>query len=205
GKAIAGCYGERAVVWSRRTGVDATDPHSLAAAAHALFAAHGAPWALVHTVGDFAEQPLLATSAASFSQLLRSNLDSTFHALQAVVPAMVQAGRGRVVLFAAAGVERGRAMSRAPVYFASKAAVVQLGRSLAAEVAKAGVLVNVVAPGLIRHADSHQDSQQRLLPRVRVGRIGTVRDVTGLVQWLLEPANDYVTGELFTVDGGLQL
>jgi NAD(P)-dependent dehydrogenase (short-subunit alcohol dehydrogenase family) len=205
GAAIAADHGARAVVWSRRTGVDASDPVALRAATAAFVAANGAPWALVHAVGDYAEHPLLTTPPDVLQHLLHSNLLTTFHVLQAVVPQLVRAGRGRVVLFAAAGVEQGRAMSRAPVYFALKAAVVQLARALAAEVASAGVTVNTISPGLILHAHSHQESQQRMLGKVPTGRLGGVEDVVGLVRWLLSPASGYVTGENFTVDGGLQL
>src|SRR5262249_32005870 len=142
---------------------------------------------------------------AQFELLLRSNLASAFHVVQAVVPAMVALRRGRVVLFAAAGGERGRALSRGGVYFAIKAAVAPLARALAAEVAAAGGTVHVVSPGLIEHGSSHRDSQRRLLGRVPVGRLGTVDDVVGLVRWLLAAESAYVTGENFTVDGGLQL
>jgi 3-oxoacyl-[acyl-carrier protein] reductase len=205
GAAIAAAYGERATVWTRRTGVDATDPQSLQTAFAAYRAAHGAPTALLHTVGDFVEQPLLSTDPTTYRHLFASNVDSVFHTIQTVVPAMVAAGRpGRVVLFAAAGVDKDRGMLRAPVYFAAKAAVVQLARSLAAEVAPHRITVNVVAPGLIHHPHSHQHSQARMLGRVPAGRLGSVDDVLGAVRYLLSPAADYVTGQVLTVDGGLQ-
>jgi 3-oxoacyl-[acyl-carrier protein] reductase len=204
GAAIAAAYPDLATVWTRTRGVDATDPQSLRTAFAAFQRQHGAPFALCHTIGDFAEQPLLGTDVATWRHLCASNVDSVFHTVQAVVPAMVQAGRGRVVLFAAAGVDRDRAMLRAPVYFAAKAAVVQLARSLAGEVAKAGLTVNVIAPGLIHHPHSHQQSQARMLPRVPAGRLGTPADIVGLVRYLLSDAAGYVTGQVLTVDGGLQ-
>src|SRR5262245_561829 len=156
GQAVAALLGRDALVWSRRTGVDARSPAAVAAAARSLLAEHGAPWGLVHTVGDFAEASLLGTPPATFAQLVDSNVASVVHVVQAIVPAMVAARRGRVVLFAAAGAGRPRAMARAPVYFAMKAAVVQLGRALAAEVAPHGITVNVVSPGRIDHPDSHR-------------------------------------------------
>jgi len=205
GAAIATAYGDRATVWTRRTGVDATDPAALRAAFATLLAAHGAPFALVHCVGDFAEQPLLGTDEATYRAMFASNVDSVFHTVQAVVPAMVQAAQGgRVILFAAAGVDRARAMTRAPVYFAAKAAVVQLARSLAAEIAPHRITVNVIAPGLIEHPHSHQESQRRMQPRVPLGRLGGVEDIVGTVRYLLSPAGDYVTGQVLTIDGGLQ-
>jgi 3-oxoacyl-[acyl-carrier protein] reductase len=62
----------------------------------------------------------------------------------------------------------------------------------------------VIAPGLIHHPHSHQESQQRMLSRVPMARLGAVADILGAVRYLLSPAADYVTGQVLTVDGGLQ-
>lgn len=205
GKGVADALGERAVVWSRSRGVDAADAASVAAASAELLRSRGAPWGLVHTVGDFFEAPLLSTGADRFDELLRSNLTTVLRVVEAIVPAMVAAGRGRVVLFAAAGASQPRAMTRAPAYFAIKAALVSLARSLAAECARSHVTVNVISPGLVAHPQSHRESQERMAARVPIGRLGSVGDVVPLVQWLLSEQSDYVTGQDLTVDGGLQL
>lgn len=205
GGALATAFADTAVVWTRRAGVDATDPAALQRAFAAFTAAGGPPFALIHCPGDFVEGSLLDTDAATYRALFASNVDTAFHTVRTVVPAMVASKRpGRVILFAAAGVDRNRGMQRAPVYFAAKAAVVQLARSLALEVAPHRITVNVVAPGLIDHPHSHRDSQQRMLPRVPAGRLGTTADVVGVVRYLLRPEAGYVTGQVLTVDGGLQ-
>lgn len=197
--------GEGYVVWSRRAGVNATDEKSVKQAAAALLAEHGAPFGLVHCVGDFAEAPLLETDGDLYRHLLENNLTSAYLVTRHIVPAMVEAGRGRVIFFATAGVEDQTAKTRAPVYFAAKAALVSLARSLAKEVAPSGVCVNVISPGIIRHETSHHESQDRMESRVPVGRSGTVGDMMGVIRLLLSDEGSYITGSNFTVDGGLSL
>ncbi|MEY2982958.1 MAG: hypothetical protein RL562_3185 [Planctomycetota bacterium] len=205
GAALAARHPERAVVWSRRTGVDVTDPESVRAALADVVETRGVPYALVHTVGDFDERPLLETDHSFYREMIESNLTSTFVLAREVVPLLRDAGRGRVVFFAVAGVEHGTAHVRSPVYYAAKAAVTSLARSLALEVAPAGVTVNVIAPGVIRHPSSHAESQVRVERDVPLGRAGTPADVVGLVELLLSDAGAYVTGDVWTVDGGLAL
>ena len=197
--------GPRCAVWSRRTGVDATDEVSVQQAAKTFLSEHGAPFCLVHCVGDFAEAPLLQTDTDLYRHLLESNLTSAYLVTRHLVPAMVTAGRGRVIFFATAGVEDQTAKTRAPVYFATKAALVSLARSLAREVASSGVTVNVISPGIIRHETSHHESQDRMEPKVPIGRPGTVEDVIPLVRLLLSDEGGYITGSNLTVDGGLSL
>jgi 3-oxoacyl-[acyl-carrier protein] reductase len=205
GAGLANDLGARCEVWSRRTGVDATNEKSVREAATRFLAEHGAPFGLVHCVGDFAEASVLGTNSDLYHHLLENNLTSAYLVTRHLVPAMVTAGRGRVIFFATAGVEDQTAKTRAPVYFAAKAALVSLARSLAKEVAPSGVCVNVISPGIIRHETSHHESQDRMESKVPVGRGGTVDDVIPVIRLLLSEEGSYITGSNLTVDGGLSL
>jgi NAD(P)-dependent dehydrogenase (short-subunit alcohol dehydrogenase family) len=204
--AIAERLGARAVVWSRsHNGVDVTDVASVQRATDDLLRTRGAPFGLVHGVGCFDEIPLLSTTDAQFRELLDSNFTSAFLVMRALVPAMCDVGRGRVIFFSAAGAEDRTAKTRAPVYFAAKAALTSLARSLAKEVAPRGVRVNVIAPGIIAHPHSHAPSQARMAARIPSGRVGSIADLLGAVELLLSDRGDYVTGDVWTIDGGLAL
>ncbi|MEZ5965727.1 MAG: SDR family oxidoreductase [Planctomycetota bacterium] len=205
GRGVVAMLGEeRCVVWSRRTGVDATNEASVERAAADLMR-DGVPWAWVHAVGDFDERPALASDPAFYRAMLDSNLTSAWVVMRAVVPAMQAAGRGRVLFFGASGLDGERGLRRAPAYFAAKAGLLALTRALARDLAPHGVTVNMISPGIIRHPHSHAESQARMAPTIPAGRIGTPDDIVGAVRFLLGPDSAYVTGANLEVDGGLSL
>lgn len=93
-------------------------------------------------------------------------------------------------------------------YAASKAGVVAMSKSFAAEVASRGITVNAVAPGFIATAmtDKLNDEQKaRILGQVPMGRMGAPDDIAAAVLYLASPAAGYVTGATLHVNGGMAM
>lgn len=110
---------------------------------------------LTHTVGGFAGgQPVAETDDATFQRMFDLNLNSLFHILRAAIPALRQAGEGRIIAIGSrAALEPGPAVG---AYSASKAAMVSLMKTVALENKDAGLRANVILPGTINTAAKRQ-------------------------------------------------
>lgn len=185
--------------------IDVADEASVAALAQRARAL-GTPWALVAAAGFAAGGPLAETSIALWDRLMVVNLRGTFLCLQALLPDLVTAGGGKVVLLASTS---SFVASSTPLaaYDVTKAAIRQLAVSSAAEYAPLGVNINTVAPGLIRTRLTEgvlDDDAKRARATISVpaGRVGTPEDIAGAIAYLCSEAADYVHGHTLVVDGG---
>jgi 3-oxoacyl-[acyl-carrier protein] reductase len=132
------------------------------------------------------------------------NLKGTIHLTRQVVRNMLVHGGGRIVnISSIVGLTGYRGLA---VYGATKAALDGFTRALARELGSRKITVNSVAPGYLRTEMSHgldEDQLHQIVRRTPAGRLGDPEDVARAVQFLVDPRNDWVTGQVLVVDGGL--
>ena len=134
------------------------------------------------------------------------NVDGAFHTIQAVLPHMLHEHRGCIVNISSIWGQRGASCE--VTYSATKAALIGLTRSLAAELAPTHIRVNCVAPGVIR-TDMLDALPPEVLPQLAqetpMGRLGTPEDIAAAVAFLASEEADFITGQVLTSDGGFIL
>ncbi|WP_338241671.1 SDR family NAD(P)-dependent oxidoreductase [Aurantiacibacter hainanensis] len=147
--------------------------------------------------------PLLDYPGDLWDDTLRVNLSSVFWAIQKVLPAMVEAKRGSILVTGSMASKRGMAMN--PAYVASKHGLLGLSRAVAMEMAPHGVRCNCVIPGFIEtEALARIPEEQRgmIEKRIPQRRMGHVAELAEVAAFLLSDAASHVTGQDWAVDGG---
>lgn len=167
---------------------------------------HGKLDGAVNLAGSIVLKPAHATSAEEWDELIATNLRTAFSLVRAAAPAMGRTGGGSLVLMSSAAARIG--LSNHDALAAAKAGVIGLALSAAATYASRDVRINVVAPGLVRtplaaRLVSNETSLKASEAMHALGRIGEPDDVASLIDYLLDPAHRWITGQVFGVDGGL--
>jgi NAD(P)-dependent dehydrogenase (short-subunit alcohol dehydrogenase family) len=167
--------------------------------------AAGAPDVLVVTPSVNVRKPVLEVSDAELESVLELNLKGVFRVLREFGGAMAERGRGSIILFAsirAQVVEPGQG-----AYAATKAATVQLARTLAAELGERGVRVNAIAPGVVEtpltaQIQRNPEWYRAYAEKSALKRWAKPSEMVGAVLFLASEAGSYVTGSCLMVDGG---
>jgi NAD(P)-dependent dehydrogenase (short-subunit alcohol dehydrogenase family) len=152
-------------------------------------------WASIHTVGGFAASALRGTDLVTIRQQLEMNLISCILCCRAAVRAMTGAG-GRIVNVAARPALEWRTGAGMTAYTASKAGVAALTAALAEEVAKAGILVNAVAPSIM-----DTPANRQAMPKADHALWPKIEEVAATIAFLASPENLVTRGAIVPVYG----
>ena len=192
--------------------VDITDYAAVRETLSSIVTEQGAVHVLVNNAGFDHFANFLDTSPQQWESIIDVNLRGTLNMHHVVLPIMREQGWGRVVNIASDAGRVGSSMEA--VYSACKGGVIAFTKSVARELARTGVRLNVVCPGptdtplLAQFLDAGEDGVKILkaLERaVPMKRIGQPEDVPGIVAFLASDDAEYITGQVISVSGGLTM
>ena len=185
-------------------GADLTTPDGCDALVAAAVEAFGGVDAVVinHGIWPAEEVPVAAMDDGRWARTVREDLDSVFWLSRAAARALGDGGR--LVLVSSTAGQRGEAFHAD--YAATKGAMISFVKSLAVELAAAGVTVNCVAPGWVDTEMTgpamRDGGRERIAATIPVGRVATAADVAGPILFLCSALSRHVTGEVLNVNGG---
>jgi acetoacetyl-CoA reductase len=159
---------------------------------------------LVNNAGITVDKTVRKMSIEDWHAVMRTNVSGAFYMIKAVLDHMLERGSGRIVNVSSVIGQTGN-VGQAN-YAASKAALLGLTQSLALETARKGITVNCVAPGFIETEMVAKIPQQILdgiIEKVPLRRLGRPDEVARVVRFLLEDESSYITGSIYTVNGGM--
>jgi NAD(P)-dependent dehydrogenase (short-subunit alcohol dehydrogenase family) len=206
GKAIAerlGDDGFNVATLGRTSGdvqADVGDPQSVEAAFEQVRERFGPVLVLVNNAGERQDGLAIRMSAEQWESVIHTNLDGAFHCMRRALDDMLTARWGRIVNISSVVAER--ANPGQANYGAAKAGMLSLTRTVAREMARKGITVNAVTPGVIE-TDMTAGVADKLLAGVPAGRLGQPEEVAHAVSFLCSEGAAYVNGATLAVDGAL--
>jgi NAD(P)-dependent dehydrogenase (short-subunit alcohol dehydrogenase family) len=185
--------------------LDVTDPASVAAAFDRASSALGAITVVVNNAGVAITKPLLDHTEDDWRQVIEVNLNGAWRVAQAGARHMVRHQQGGSIVNIASILGL-RVSAQVPSYAASKAALIQLTKAMALELARHRIRVNALAPGYVETGINREffasEAGQALIKRVPQRRIGKPEELDGALLLLASDAGSYTTGAVLAVDGG---
>ncbi len=179
---------------------DVTAPEDVELLFDAAERAYGPVLVLVNNAGVRADDIAISLDDSAWEQVINTNLSAAFRVTRRALKGMIRARFGRVINIAS--IVGPRANVGQSNYAAAKAGLIAMTKTIAVEVARRGVTVNAIAPGLIE-TELTSGLDGTMLAAVPARRAGTPEDVAACARFLASEQAGYVTGSTLFVDGGL--
>lgn len=165
---------------------------------------HGKIDVLVNNAGITQDQLLMKMTEEEWDTVMDVNAKSCYNLCRAAVRSMLKAKKGKILnMSSVIGLTGNAGQSN---YAASKAAIIGFTKALARELASRNIHVNCIAPGYIatQMTDVLSEAQKEsMLAKIPLGRMGAPSDIANVALFLASELSDYITGQVFTVDGGM--
>ena len=159
---------------------------------------------LINNAGILRDKLLMFLDEQDWDRVLEVNLKGTYLCSRAIIKNMISRKWGRIINIASPSALTGRAGQTN--YSASKGGIVSFTKSLSKEMAKLGITVNAVCPGLISTPMTEnldQETKESFMRMIPMGKFGSPEDIANAVLFLASEKTGYVTGQVLAVDGGL--
>ncbi|NEN88367.1 MAG: bifunctional dihydropteridine reductase/dihydrofolate reductase TmpR [Okeania sp. SIO3H1] len=156
---------------------------------------------IVNNVGNYLRKPISKTSTKEWQEVINSNLNATFYITKAALPYLKAANGARIVNFACASAQNIAARRTNAAYIIAKTGIIIYTKSLAVELIKDKITVNVVSPGV---AENSWDVEE-MIPKLPAKRPATLSEINNGVWFFINPNSDYITGQVLEVSGGWNL
>jgi 3-oxoacyl-[acyl-carrier protein] reductase len=161
---------------------------------------------LVNNAGVTADNLLMRISAVDWDQVIGTNLKGTILCTKVVSRHMIRQRSGRILNLSSAAGQMGNAGQS--LYAASKAGIIGFTKTIARELASRNVTANVIAPGFIETdmtAKLSEQQREKSVQLIPLGRFGTCQEVADMVVFLAGEKAGYITGQVFSINGGLYM
>jgi len=159
---------------------------------------------LVNNAGVIRDKLLMFLDEKDWDRVLEVNLKGTYLCSRAIIKTMIARRSGRIINITSPSAITGRAGQTN--YSASKGGIISFTKSLSKEMARLGITVNAVCPGIISTPmieNLDQETKNNLLTMIPMGKFGKPEDIASMVLFLASKKAEYITGQILTVDGGL--